>query len=60
MKKKKQKTWLRMDAESAQILRQPTAQEKKLNRTIRKGLRYQTAQPLLFAPILFVVGLWTV
>lgn len=60
MKKKKQKTWLRMDAESAQILRQPTAQEKKLNRTIRKGLRYQTVQPLLFAPIFFVVGLWTV
>jgi hypothetical protein len=49
MKKEKQKTWLRMDAESARILRQPTTQEKKLNRTIWKGLPYQTAQPLLFA-----------
>lgn len=56
MKKKKQKAWLRMDAESAQILRQPTAQEKKLNRTIRKGLRYQTAQPLLYAPISLLLG----
>ena len=51
MDQKKQKTWLRLDAESARIMRQPTAQEKRLNRTIRKGLSYATSQPLLIVSL---------
>lgn len=46
MEKQKKKTqWIRIDAHSVRTLRQPTKQEKKLNRT--KGLPYQTAQLVL-------------
>ena len=39
MEKQKKKTqWIRIDAHSVRTLRQPTKQEKKLNRTTWKGL----------------------
>jgi len=48
MEKQKKKTqWIRIDAHSVRTLRQPTKQEKKLNRTTWKGLPYQTAQLVL-------------